>query len=48
MREPDKLACIQQLVKLLQPDGKIALYESIPKHTQRIYRLIDLPDAFAP
>ena len=46
MREPDKLACIQQLAKLLRPDGKITLYESIPKHTQRIYRLIDLPDAF--
>ena len=46
MREPNKLACIQQLANLLQPDGKIALYESIPKHTQRIYQLIDLPDAF--
>ena len=46
LREPDKLTCIKQLANLLQPDGKIALYESIPKHTQRIYRLIDLPDAF--
>jgi putative ATPase len=46
MREPDKLACIQQLANLLQPHGKIALYESIPKHTQRIYKLINLPDAF--
>jgi putative ATPase len=46
MREPDKLACIQQLANLLQPHGKIALYESIPKHTQRIYRLLDLPDEF--
>jgi putative ATPase len=46
MREPDKLACIQQLANLLQPLGKIALYESIPKHTQRIYKLINLPDTF--
>ena len=46
MREPDKLACIQQLANLLQPHGKIALYESIPKHTQRIYQLINLPDVF--
>ena len=46
MREPDKLACIQQLENLLQPHGRIALYESIPKHTQRIYQLIDLPNEF--
>ncbi|MFN5865091.1 MAG: AAA family ATPase, partial [Pseudanabaena sp.] len=46
MREPDKLACIQQLANLLQPHGKIALYESIPTHTQRIYQLIGLPDDF--
>jgi len=46
MREPDKLACVQQLANLLQPHGKIAFYESIPKHTQRIYQLIDLPNEF--
>ena len=46
MREPDKLSCIQKFANFLQPHGKIALYESIPKHTQRIYRLIDLPDEF--
>jgi len=46
MREPNKLACIQQLENLLQPQGKIALYESIPKHTQRIYKLLNLPDEF--
>jgi putative ATPase len=46
MREPDKLACIEQLANLLQPHGKVALYESIPKHTQRIYKLINLPDTF--
>ncbi len=46
MREPDKLACIRQLANLLQPDGKVALYESIPRYTQRIYELINLPTEF--
>lgn len=41
MRAPDKLACVWQMATLLQPDGAIALYESIPKHTQRIYQLLD-------
>jgi putative ATPase len=41
MRDRDKRALIQTLVNLLQPGGKIALYESIPRHTQRIYRLLD-------
>jgi putative ATPase len=42
IRERDKRALIQTMANLLQPDGKIALYESIPRHTQRIYRLLDL------
>jgi putative ATPase len=42
MRERDKRALIQTLANLLQPSGKIALYESIPRHTQRIYRLLDI------
>jgi putative ATPase len=42
MREPDKLACVRQLAKSLQSDGTIALYESIPRHTQRIYKLFNL------
>jgi putative ATPase len=40
MGDRDKCKLIQILANLLQPDGKIALYESIP-HTQRIYRLLD-------
>jgi putative ATPase len=42
MHESDKGDLIQKLANLLQTDGKIALYESIPKHTQRIYQLLDL------
>jgi putative ATPase len=42
IRESNKRDRVQKLVKILQPDGKIALYESIPKHTQRIYKLLNL------
>ena len=42
MRESNKPDRLQKLVKILQPDGKILLYESIPKHTQRIYKLLNL------
>jgi putative ATPase len=38
----DKGDSIQKLTNLLHPDGKIALFESIPKHTQRIYQLLVL------
>jgi putative ATPase len=41
MRGRDKCELIQTLANLLQPGGKIALYESITRHTQRIYRLLD-------
>ncbi len=37
----DKGERIQVIADLLQPDGKVALYESIPRHSQRIYRLLD-------
>jgi putative ATPase len=46
MRQSDKQVCVQQLAKLLQPYGHLALYESIPRYTQRIYQLIDLPKEF--
>ncbi len=42
MRESKKGDRLKKLVKILQPEGKIALYESIPKHTQRIYKLLNL------
>jgi putative ATPase len=41
MRGRNKCALIQTMANLLQPGGKIALYESISRHTQRIYRLLD-------
>jgi putative ATPase len=40
MREPDKSSAIAILAKLLLPEGTITLHESIPRHTQRIYRLL--------
>ncbi len=39
MRQNDKGDCIQKIANLLRSKGKIAFYESIPRHTQRIYRL---------
>lgn len=42
IREKNKLDRLKKLVKLLHPEGKILLYESIPKHTQRIYKLLNL------
>jgi putative ATPase len=41
MRIPKKMEVIQQLSKWLQPEGAIALAEAIPRHTQRLYRLLD-------
>lgn len=40
-REPNKIAIVQQLVKLLQPSGVLVLAETIPRHAQRLYRLLD-------
>jgi putative ATPase len=41
MRIPNKLEVIQRLSKWLQPEGAIALAEAIPRHTQRLYQLLD-------
>jgi putative ATPase len=41
----DKAAVIQQWIQFLQPDGVIVLAETIPRHTQRLYQLVD-PDIF--
>jgi putative ATPase len=40
-REPDKVATVRQLVKLLRPSGVLVLAETIPRHAQRLYRLLD-------
>ncbi len=41
LSEPDKAAVLQQWMTLLQPNGAIVLAETVPRHTQRLYRLID-------
>jgi putative ATPase len=41
MREPDKLAAIAILSALLLAKGTITLHETVPRHTQRIYRLLE-------
>ncbi len=41
LRSPDKAAALGQLKSLLAADGWLALAERIPRHTQRIYSLVD-------
>ncbi len=40
LREPDKVATAKLLAKLLR-SGVLVLAETIPRHTQRLYRLLD-------
>ena len=42
-RAADKLAAIQSWMPLLQSEGQVILAEAIPKHAQRLYRLLE-PD----
>ncbi len=41
-RLPDKRAAAGVVVSLLRAGGRLALAEIIPKHTQRLYKLVDL------
>lgn len=41
VHEPDKVATVQCLAKLLRQSGVLVLAETIPRHTQRLYRLLD-------
>ena len=41
MAAADKAAILRDLLPLLQSDGAIALAETIPRHTQRLYKLIN-------
>ena len=41
LRSADKAAALAQLKDFLAVDGWLALAERIPRHTQRIYRLLD-------
>jgi putative ATPase len=42
MARPDKPAVIALLPDLLRADGRVVLAVSLPRHTQRLYRLVDL------
>ncbi|MCS6842943.1 MAG: AAA family ATPase [Caldilineales bacterium] len=41
-RHPDKAAAARLLANLLAEQGRISLAETVPAHTQRLYRLVDL------
>lgn len=41
IHEPDKVAAAKALAKLLLPSGVLILAETVPRHTQRLYRLFD-------
>ncbi|MGA9378538.1 MAG: AAA family ATPase, partial [Phormidium sp.] len=40
-QEPDKTAAVQKIAKLLPKSGVLVLAESVPRHTQRLYRWLD-------
>ncbi len=40
--QPDKGALLTLLASLLTPQGHLSLAERIPRHTQRLYQLVDL------
>lgn len=42
VREPDKKAIALEWVQLLSESGALILAETIPSHTQRLYRLVDV------
>jgi putative ATPase len=44
MEVADKAAAVQILRSLLAQEGILSLAERIPRHTQRLYRLVDLSD----
>jgi putative ATPase len=41
LQESDRLSILNSLIKLLRPDGLLTLAETIPRHTQRLYRLLN-------
>ncbi|MBE9228614.1 AAA family ATPase [Phormidium sp. LEGE 05292] len=46
-QEPDKNIAVQKLAELLPKSGVLVLAESVPRHTQRLYRWLD-PKQFEP
>ncbi|MBD2056646.1 AAA family ATPase [Oculatella sp. FACHB-28] len=45
LQESDRPFILNSLVERLQPDGSLTLAETIPRHTQRLYRLLE-PERF--
>jgi putative ATPase len=45
--EPNKEALLHALKQILHPEGRIVLAESIPRHTQRLYQLLDAKSALS-
>jgi putative ATPase len=41
-RHPDKAAAAHLLASLLSENGHVSLAETVPAHTQRLYRLVDM------
>lgn len=41
LHEPDKAAVIRCLAAWLRPEGMFVLAETVPRHTQRLYRLLN-------
>ena len=41
LSEPDKVHVVQILMEFLRPDGSLVLAETVPRHTQRLYDLVD-------
>jgi putative ATPase len=41
-RHPDKAAAARIITSLLNEGGRLALAEAVPRHAQRLYRLVDL------
>jgi putative ATPase len=41
-RHPDKAAATRIIASLLNERGRLALAEAVPRHAQRLYRLVDL------
>ncbi|WP_016948811.1 AAA family ATPase [Anabaena sp. PCC 7108] len=41
LNEPDKMAAAQVLAQILPQSGRLVLAETVPRHTQRLYRLLE-------
>jgi putative ATPase len=46
LQERDRPSILHSLIQLLYPNGSLTLAETIPRHTQRLYRLLE-PERFS-